>query len=395
MLSSAKTLALANWLTEHRSLWSERPFYHPAPAWQMEYPALYRQLMQASAAQIQLARQNPEYHLQWLSESLPSLYTLMPLLVLPKAPTTEAKRLNPHFSNGIPGRKWQQIQTFMGCIASGSILLDWCCGKGHLLRSLCYCKQCSGGGLEWQQPLVDAGNQLAQKWQLPCTIEQGDALHQRAASLLTPATHVIALHACGDLHTHLLDLIAQHRVAAISIAPCCYHLTSANHYHWRSRVLNTQAWQPNQHDLRLCVEESVTAPQQQLQQQEILQAWRLGFNALYNELNGTQTPQPEPRLNMTIIKQGFRSFCHTRARDLAMSLPAQLDFAHWQQQGEILQERVQRLELARHLARRAMETLINADKTHYLQDLGMRANLYQFCERALSPRNMLIQGKYT
>lgn len=395
MLSRDKTLALAGWLSEHHSLWSARPFYNTEPTWLAEYPALYRQLLQAPASQIQQARQNPEYHLQWLSEVLPSLHTLMPLLALPQAPQRDNSRFNPHFSNGIPGRKWQQIQAFMQSIPADSQVLDWCCGKGHLLRSLCYCKQCRGSGLEWQAELSSAGNTLAQKWQLDCNIKTGDALAPASAEYLKPDVHVIALHACGDLHTHLLDLLARHPVAAISLAPCCYHLTRAGDYPWRSRLLQSLDWRPDLHDLRLCVEESVTAPGQQLQQQHILQSWRLGFNALYSALYGKQAPLPEPRLNMTIIKQGFRDFCHTRAQDSDITLPGQVDFTYWQQQGELIQERVQRLELARHLARRAMETLLNADKTHYLQDLGMHADLYEFCPRPLSPRNMLIQGIYT
>lgn len=395
MFSADRTLQIADWLSRHQSLWQARPFYESEPRWAAQYPHLYNTLLTASDADIQHARVNPDFHLQWLSQYLPSLGELIPLLHLPPAADYGHGSGSPHFPVGIPGRKWAQIQAFMRSIKPGSELLDWCCGKGHLLRSLCHCKNCRGEGLEWQAPLANDGNALARKWQLDCHIHNGDALHEDTAGLLKANSHVIALHACGDLHTHLLDLIAQHKVAAISLAPCCYHLSKHSHYVWRSKTLQHLPWQADIHTLRLCVEESVTAPRQQLIAQAQLQAWRLGFNALYEAQTGTPPPQPEPRLNMTIIKQGFVDFCHTRAQDSGITLPANLNFDHWQAQGEALQHRVQRLELARHLARRAMEILINADKTHYLQDQGMRAGLYQFCARQLSPRNMLIQGTHT
>ena len=51
-----------------------------------------------------------------------------------------------------------------------------------------------------------------------------------------------------------------------------------------------------------------------------------------------------------------------------------------------------RIELVRHVFRRALEIWLVLDRGLYLQQAGYDVSLSEFCEKQLTPRNVLIQA---
>ncbi|MEC8139802.1 MAG: methyltransferase, partial [Pseudomonadota bacterium] len=54
----------------------------------------------------------------------------------------------------------------------------------------------------------------------------------------------------------------------------------------------------------------------------------------------------------------------------------------------------ERVELVRHVFRRAIEVWLVLDRALYLQQQGYQVTVSTFCEKQLTPRNILIQANY-
>ena len=93
-----------------------------------------------------------------------------------------------------------------------------------------------------------------------------------------------------------------------------------------------------------------------------------------------------------LVRGDFEGFCRWAAGCKGLALPASVNFAHWARHGEIRLVRVRRLELLRHLFRRPLELWLVLDLVLFLEEQGYRVQLGTFCERALTPRNLLIDA---
>ncbi|MFB1029276.1 MAG: hypothetical protein QMC09_06295 [Thauera sp.] len=73
-----------------------------------------------------------------------------------------------------------------------------------------------------------------------------------------------------------------------------------------------------------------------------------------------------------------------------MRLPTAVDWADWEAVGERRRDEVRRLELVRHAFRRALEVWLALDLVLGFEARGFTARIGTFCERALTPRNLLV-----
>jgi hypothetical protein len=74
-------------------------------------------------------------------------------------------------------------------------------------------------------------------------------------------------------------------------------------------------------------------------------------------------------------------------------LPSGLDFDDYLQQGQQNYRQVFRLELLRRLFNRPLEYWLALDRALYLEDHGYQVSISRFCDRSITPRNLLIQGQ--
>lgn len=388
---------LNDWLLKHEPIWRCAPFMEPCPAWIPNYPGLAQMVTALTDAECDELEEAPEKLAGKLSPSLPELawYGEMTRVRTLSAGSAEirAVALPEVRAMGMPGRKREQAGAFAAALRPlQHPILDWCCGKGHLSRTLTAQSRKRVDGYEYNPELTAGGNRLATRF--------GDAVQIHCQDVMAPdlpmpeGAHGVALHACGDLHRRLLQRGTTAALPRLSFSPCCYHLTADRLY--QTLAKRTAAYEnrlvPERSDLRLAVRETVTAPARVRQQTQTLSQWRLGFDGLQRHLRGVDQYLPVPSYPPGRIRDGFPAFCRWAAEKKQLHLPVPTDFDHWLSYGVQRNADVRRYELVRHLFRRPLELWVVLDYAVFLEEQGYRVQLGQFCTRSLTPRNLLLDA---
>ena len=386
---------LNDWLAQHREFWAPTPFADPSPAWIKNWPALADRVARLSDSDCEQGGDDPVALADWLARDLPSLRAFGELTdIQPLAAESVDQNTLPEVrATDMPGRKRLQAGAFASAIHPLTHdVMDWCCGKGHLARTLA--PLCGGDvtGFEWNATLVDDGNRLARKFGDAVALQCQDVMADNLA--MPPGVHSVALHACGDLHRRLLRKVTDDGLPRVSLSPCCYHLTEALDYHPLSRRVGAagNGLALTRNELRLAVRETVTAPKRVREQTRRISCWRLGFDGLQRQLRGVDAYLPVPSHPSRLTKGDFATFCRWAAGNRGLELPENTDFGVWERHGERRLQQVRRHELVRHLFRRPMELWVVLDYSMFLEEQGYDVRLGTFCERQLTPRNLLIDA---
>lgn len=384
------------WLKQHETFWRPVPFRQPSPGWLLDYPELSEWLVSLPDEACDDGHDNPAEFAARASRFLSGLALWPELVQLPRLtgeqPAGETT-LPETRAVDMPGRKRLQAGAFTAAASPlNGPVLDWCCGKGHLARTLAGQGATPVTGFEWDAALVADGNRLADHYRDPVTIRQQDVM---AEDLRWPAGYQgVALHACGDLHRQWLVRGTEAGAPRLVLSPCCYQRTRASVHqplsdfvaHRQDRlVVDTGA-------LKLAVQETVTAPARERRQGAKVRAWRLGFDALQRELRGVDEYLPVPSHPGWLNKEDFEAFGRWAADKKGLVLPGSVDWRHWLAEGERLWQQVRRLELLRHVFRRPLELWLVLDYALFLQEQGYRVRLGTFCPRSMTPRNILLDA---
>ncbi|WP_339411629.1 methyltransferase [Pseudomonas sp. EA_35y_Pfl2_R5] len=384
--------ALDSFLIEHLALWRPRPFVHyPALPWETEQPQLATWLRAQSLEHAEAAHNQP--HLLQAPAPFPQLaaqaYDLSQIGELPQLPVAV---LPARFSSDVPGRKWQQIDAFARSLRFSQTpqhWLDWCAGKGHLGRMLAH----NGGSLtclEYDPQLVSSGQQLSHKLGIDAQHIEQDVLADDAVIQLQAQHTPVALHACGELHTRLLQLASQAGCQQLAVAPCCYNRISTATYRPLSTSAQASALQLSIDDLGLPLSETVTAGARVRRQRDQSMARRLAFDLLQRQLRGSDEYLPTPSLPAAWLDKPFADYCNDLAALKQLPTPAPQDWQQLEQQGWQRLAEVRNLELLRGLFRRPLELWLLLDRALFLQEQGYNVRLGTFCSRQQSPRNLLL-----
>ncbi|QTF94267.1 methyltransferase [Halomonas sp. BM-2019] len=382
-------------LSEWRPLWGCPPFQHPTPPWRSRCPGLAETLLalpEAEVARLQAAPFSASPLDAWLPVA-----ELARLVELPSL-AGAAEALPEAWGEQVGGRKWRQLQAFLPQVevAPGEGLVEWCAGKGHLARALARLHDTEVTALEWDPALCADGEALAERQGARVTLRVQDVMAADAARWLDGQTRVAALHACGDLHRRLLELVAA-TGSALTLAPCCYQRTADDRYRPLSRLgaelAEAHGLALSRDDLALAVQETVTAPRGVQRHRERAGAWRLGFDRLQREVRGVDAYLPVPSLAYGRMPATFEGFCRWAAEQKGIDLPTGLDWAGLEAAGRRRQREVARLELVRHLFRRPLEVWLALDRLCFLEEAGHAVELGTFCARALTPRNLVLRAR--
>ncbi|RTR05931.1 methyltransferase [Halomonas nitroreducens] len=383
---------LSTLLAEWQALWRPLPFQQRETPWGGCLPGLADTLLALPDDEVQRLQAAP-FEASPLAAWLP-VDELAALVGLSPG-ASPASALPDDWGEGIGARKWRQIQAFASRVSVGDhALVEWCAGKGHLGRTLARLHRRPVTGLEWRSALCEAGQGLAERQGLAVRLQSQDVMAPDAGRWLAADVRVAALHACGDLHGRLLTLAAE-TGTAVSLAPCCYHRTAAADYRALSRrgraLMAEHGLRLSREDLAMAVQETVTAPRGVRRHRARANAWRLGFDLLQREARGRDAYLPVPSLAYGKLPDDFAGFCRWAAEQKGVELPTSVDWAAYEAAGWQRLARVSRLELVRHLFRRPLEVWLALDRVRLLEEAGFRVSLSTFCERALTPRNLLIE----
>jgi hypothetical protein len=367
-------------------LWRPAPFHVRKPGWCDQRPELEIAVRTLDDARLEHFRTDPTAASSWLAPYLPELDGLQALCVMPRLPERALPAIDAHLDWAVPGRKREQIEAFVSRSPKhDKPLLEWCSGKGHLGRHAALRDRVPVTSLELDPVLCEQAGALATRAGLAQTVVCEDALSANAQSRVRDHT-VLALHACGELHRSLVRNAPRAGAHAYRIAPCCYHRGAGELYEplnpLASLALDGRA-------LRLAVTELVTAPGRDRRRLARDQAWKLGFIALRNSLQGEAERSFKP-IPPDWLRGDFPSFCSRIASREALDLPGKVDWQHWENEGLRRRDEMARLELVRHAFRRPLEIWLALDICLALEQAGFAVTMGSFCERSLTPRNLMV-----
>ena len=392
----ARFLALDAFLVAQQAIWREKPFIQQQLNWETNYPELAAWLRARSLADAEACHADPctipapPPFADWAqqAEQLCCLGTF-------KHAQLSARPLR--MQSGIAERKWQQIEAFAGAVQAGAeqafsqtqYWLDWCAGKGHLGRYLAWPEadlQC----LEFNSALVSSGQAISQKYLAHAQHTLCDVMSAASAAPLQMSEVVVALHACGDLHTHLIQQVSAQQAAALALAPCCYNRIQAECYQPLSTLGQTSALQLDRDDLGLPLTATVTATTRERRLRDQSMAWRLAFDVLQRQLRGIDEYLPTPSLSATWFNKSFAQWCIDVAELKDLPAVPEQNWSALEAQGWRRLAEVRNLELVRSLFRRPLELWLVLDQALFLYEQGFSVELGEFCATELTPRNLLL-----
>ena len=206
-------------------------------------------------------------------------------------------------------------------------------------------------------------------------------------------SHVVALHACGDLHRRLLRFSVEQEIAALNLVPCCYSLW-LNHggYEPLSALAQQNNLNLQRDHLNLAVQEVVTAKARETEQLHHINSWRLGFDELQRAVRQTDVYLETPSIPKSAVNWGFESVCQHLAQAVGLALPKEVNWDQYAGRGQARWQRTRRLQLVAQGFRRLLELWLVYDLVLFLQQSGYSLSLTTFCERQVTPRNLLINA---
>jgi len=306
---------------------------------------------------------------------------------------TMIKPIPAYFKAGIKGRKWSQIERFEALLPiKDQAIVEWCSGKGHLGRLINLNRKNNVTSLEWQQNLCQQGTLLATKYNIDQQFFEANAFDPEVIHILKPSQHIVALHACGDLHTTLLQHSAKQQVSGLSIAPCCYHLTRSTHYQPLSTAAKKSDLRLSHQDLNLSMQQTVVAKNRNKKYRMIEVAWRLGFDLLQRQLRQTNEYLPLPSIKQSLLTGTFKDFCYWACEIKELSLATDVSFSYYEHQGYQRQLQNKRIEIVTHAFRQLIERWLLLDRVIFMEEQGYDVSLFNFCESKITPRNAMIQA---
>lgn len=146
-------------------------------------------------------------------------------------------------------------------------------------------------------------------------------------------------------------------------------------------------------DARLAVTELVTAAPRQVRQRDREMAWKLGFDAWRRLASGFDAYRNFRPVPAAWMRGSFAEFMLQMTRREGLPVPAAQQMGMLEQRGEHRRREVMRLSILRHVFRRPLEIWLALDLALRLENDGYAVSIGRFCERRLTPCNLLISAR--
>jgi hypothetical protein len=384
----AQLARLGDWLASTHYFWSPRPFCGDPP-WLDGESALVAWLLARSENDLETLEPCLDVARTTIHPRLASLVREgMQLAQLDPLPRRASAAPSGARAYGVPARKWIQLQSFVPRLAPASFV-DWCAGKGHLGRTVARQWARSGVALEIDPALVRAGEALAARERADLTFRTTDVRDPIDASLVTGRS-IVALHACGHLGDRALDVATTARASDVAWAPCCFHRGRDRFEPWSTEGKALDGLTGD--ELRLPTTDEMVASPHGRWQRRTAMAFRLGFDHLRAIATGNESYVSFQSVPNSWLGDGFEAFCRRMAERFAVALPKAPDWDAAERIGRDRTARARRLGLVRAAFRRPLEVWLDLDRAVWLTEQGLDVQVGTFCERSVTPRNILVSA---
>ena len=296
---------LSRWLMAHGELWRSQPYLSQTLSWESKHSKLALQFRELSDAVVD-AFERDAHLIPIQNEFWTQLFdTEARLVTLDKVSVSE---ILPR-PNDIKARKWLQIHAFIqGALLQSGVQywVDWCGGKGHLLRSFSAREPVGGMVLERNHEVKLDENCLDHSGS---SFSCADVLHDPLRNQPNPSG-IMAMHACGQLTDKAIHYGLEHRMDAFALLPCCYH-HQPKHWQPLSHHGQTMNIGLTKHSMRLpsLLEHTLRKRRRELRQQQLI--YRLAIQALYQL---ARLPVPElPSFPRQVFLPQFQRVCDAAA----------------------------------------------------------------------------------
>jgi hypothetical protein len=391
---ASRFIEISTTMQNHYTLWSTKPFKDIPPCWANTYPELANWLISLDDQQYSHYAANVDDLNHAISDFIPAIADLQQRSKLNRFGSTNKGLQYKHINTGIAGRKWQQICDFSAVFDQAidqieTPIIEWCAGKSHLGRLLNLQTKQAVTSLEIDPVICQSGQLLARRdnvdvHHIHCDVMDSGADH------ISRKQAVVALHACGDLHTHLLNLASSIKPITLAIAPCCYQLTKHDQKIWLSEIGIQSTLQLTRDDLRVALMDTVVAGERNINIRDKLNEWRLGFDEIQRISRNDDCYLPVPSLPEKLLKGSFKEFCQHVAKIKKITLREPIDYQHFEQLGVKRYKKTRRYSLVRYIFRRPLEVLLNLDYSLFLQQHNYTVRLGEFSDYRTTPRNIML-----
>ena len=374
---------LSLFLIQNQPLWSENPYFMEHLSWESIDPESWAWAEGLDESQIDEHEHSPEREPTFPNASQKRLALIKDLTDFPKG--FETVDLSPELRWRLPRRKAAQIEPFLGSLKPylKADLVDWCSGKGHVGRAASAISKQRLTQVEIRPDLCQVSRHLNQKLQLVSQVHCIDVLKEEINWPSDPM--ILAMHACGDLGVAAIKLHS--RIGgAIALAPCCHHKIESKTYQPMSRQGREYDLELSRSDLHFSVAFETRASHKLRRLRRQGMVYRCALSAAQNRWHVASKPCPRSWLSLP-----FADFAHKMAQRDSFTLPDDLESLV-----EIGTKRALRIRaraMLRAPFRRAIEAWLALDKALYLQSLGKRVDVIQFCEFSATPRNLLLLAR--
>lgn len=400
MNSEEKFTKLNSLLEKTRRWWQFGAFHSLESRWQKTEINLHRRLEVARLGYDDFCSSQLEPLKQDLLNFIPELKELEELIDLVRV-EKRVSAPSSHWQYKIAGRKWSQISLFAGHIPDCQHLLEWCAGKGHLGRLAATRDAKSLTSIEWQHALCDSNRRLSQRLNIDqhycsTSVVEQDVLSSEPMSEYTERHFAIALHACGDLHTHLVRVLVKNQGQGLCLSPCCYNLIRTATYQPLSTQATTSSLKLSKLDLSLPLRTVVTAGARGRREQQQEKLWRIAFDNWQRSILNSEEYLPLSTIPKHILKGSFEGFikwaAEKKQNSQLLENSIEVDSAFWIESAKQRLVSITQMEWVQSHFQRAIEVWLMLDQVLFLEHNAYDCELFEFCGTQTTPRNLMLKA---
>jgi hypothetical protein len=145
-------------------------------------------------------------------------------------------------------------------------------------------------------------------------------------------------------------------------------------------------------DLSLPLRQLVTAGERERREQQQERLWRIAFDCWQRRVRGIDEYLPLPTIPKSILKSDFVDFIRWAADCKSLDPGASISPDVLLSQAEARLPAIAQMEWVQNQFQRPLEIWLLLDQVLYLERHGYQCELFEFCDRNDTPRNLMIKA---